>query len=226
MSETQRLVWLLSTPACAEINSAMQTLTGEGYVTSEQHKDCGEARQQRDYADIKKITSYLNERSPFSPDPSLRSIVSGVVANENVNADKAKEVGDNIVASMTGKNVKEFSFRRRNQVVTLASKSVVAFSDGSIQVDPQLLFQRLSVLAACGRIENPEELFKFEMCGFPPALFESQFLPRRANKPILANTLWERTKQHQTDIPSGDTHYVLDGGSPSSSLAVAPRQYL
>jgi hypothetical protein len=61
MSETQQLVWLLSMPSCAEINGAMQTLTGESYATSEQHKDCGEARQQRDYADLKKVTSYLNE---------------------------------------------------------------------------------------------------------------------------------------------------------------------
>ena len=189
MSEMQRLVWLLSMPACAEINGAMQALTGASYVTSEQHKDCGEARQQRDYADMKKIMSYINERNPFSPDPSLRSIVSGVVANENVNADKAKKVGDDIVASMAGKSVKEFSFCKRNQVVTLASKSAVVSSDGSIKIDPQLLFQRLSVLAACRRIENPEEQFQFKMCSFPPALFESQFLPRQANKSVLANSL-------------------------------------
>jgi hypothetical protein len=213
MSETQRLVWLLSMPSCAEINGAMQTLTGESYATSEQHKDCGKARQQRDYADLKKATSYLNERNPFSSDRSLRSIVSGVVANENVNADKAEEVGDNIIASMAGKSAKEFSFCKKNQVVTLASKRVVASSDGSIKIDSQLLFQRLCVLAACGRIENPQELFQYEMCSFPPALFESQFLPRQANKPVLANAVWERTKQHQTDKPPGDTHYVLDGGS-------------
>ena len=139
--------------------------------------------------------------------------MSGVVANENVNADKAEEVGDNIIASMAGKSAKEFSFCKKNQVVTLASKRVVGSSDGSIKIDSQLLFQRLCVLAACGRIENPQELFQYEMCSFPPALFESQFLPRQANKPVLANPVWERTKQHQTDKPPGDTHYVLDGGS-------------
>ena len=48
MSETQRQVWLLSMPACTEINIAMQTSTGNNYVTSEQHKDCTKARQQRD----------------------------------------------------------------------------------------------------------------------------------------------------------------------------------
>ena len=31
LSETQRLVWLMSMPACAEVNNAMQTLTGVRY---------------------------------------------------------------------------------------------------------------------------------------------------------------------------------------------------
>ena len=31
LSETQRLVWLMSMPACTEVNDAMQTLTGVRY---------------------------------------------------------------------------------------------------------------------------------------------------------------------------------------------------
>ncbi len=49
MTKIQQLVWLLSMPSCAEINIAMQSLTGNKYVTSEQHKDCSEARQERDF---------------------------------------------------------------------------------------------------------------------------------------------------------------------------------
>ena len=32
LSETQRLVWLMSMPACAEVNDATQTLTGVRYL--------------------------------------------------------------------------------------------------------------------------------------------------------------------------------------------------
>lgn len=39
MNEIQRLVWLLSSPACAEINYAIQELTSISYTASEQHKD-------------------------------------------------------------------------------------------------------------------------------------------------------------------------------------------
>ena len=48
MNEFQRLVWLLSMPACAQVNLAMQTLTGVRYESSEQHKELGKARQTHD----------------------------------------------------------------------------------------------------------------------------------------------------------------------------------
>jgi hypothetical protein len=97
MTEMQRLVWVLSMPACAEVNNAMQTLTGKRYETSEQHidttkhKDTTEARKQRDHKHTQEIVEYLRNRNP---DSSLCNIITGVVADDNVNADNAKDVGD------------------------------------------------------------------------------------------------------------------------------------
>ena len=48
MTEQQHLTWSLSIPACAEINKAIQELTGVSYNTGEQNKDMGKARQARD----------------------------------------------------------------------------------------------------------------------------------------------------------------------------------
>ena len=146
MSESQRLIWLLSMPACADINSAMQNLSGVMYHTSDQHKDTTKARQERDYMDTNELVTFLSQRNPFSADPSLRSITTGVAAGEDVDADKAKEVGEKVLCSMLGKNINDHSFRKKDQVKTLASKSAVRFSEGSIQVEV-LLFQRLSVFA-------------------------------------------------------------------------------
>ena len=39
MTEQQRLMWVLSMPVCAEVNKAMQELTGVNFNTSEQNKD-------------------------------------------------------------------------------------------------------------------------------------------------------------------------------------------
>ena len=129
------------------------------------------------------------------------------------------KVGEKVLCSMLGKNIHAHSFRKKDQVETLASKSAVRFSEGSIQVDPQLLFQRLTVVATGGRYENlPQALFKFEMYSYPPALFDSSLLPRQANKPALADAIWTITKNSQTGGRTGNVHFVLDGGrgSPSS----------
>ena len=130
-----------------------------------------------------------------------------------MNADKAKEVGEKILSSMVGKNINDYSFRKKDQVVTLASKNAVRFSDGSIQVDPQLLFQRLTLIATGGRYDSPQSLFKFEMCSYPPALFDSSLLPRQANKPALADVIWAITKTNQSAGPTGNVHFVLDRGA-------------
>ena len=69
MPETQRLVWCLSRPACAEVNSVMQQLTSVRYETNDQHKDVSQARQTRGTADSEKLTSFIDWRSPFDEDP-------------------------------------------------------------------------------------------------------------------------------------------------------------
>ena len=51
MSELQRTLWLLSMPACAEVNTAMQHLTSVDFNTSEQHKEVGGSRVARDEKD-------------------------------------------------------------------------------------------------------------------------------------------------------------------------------
>ena len=115
MTGQQHLVWVLSMPVCAEINKAMQELTGVNYDTSEQNKDITKARQARDKIDTHTIFSYLKENSPFTSDNSLRSISTGVRAHATVNVDKAEAVGRAILENiMEGKTVNEYVFKRAN----------------------------------------------------------------------------------------------------------------
>ena len=147
MTEQQHLVWVLSMPVCAEINKAMQELTGVNYDTSEQNKDITKARQARDRIDTHTIFSYLQENSPFTSDNSLRSISTCLRAHATVNVDKAEAVGIAILENMEGKTVNEYVFKRANQAVTLDCKSSVKVDGDVIQIDPQLLFQRLTLVA-------------------------------------------------------------------------------
>ena len=130
MTENHRLLWLLSSPACAEVNQAMQELTGVNYNTEEQNKDMTAARQARDWKDTLTVLQYLQERNPFSLDPSLRSISTGVHAHPTVNVDEAVAVGDMILTQMNGTTPAEYTFQKKNQAVTLGLKSSFVKIDG------------------------------------------------------------------------------------------------
>ncbi|EDO33944.1 predicted protein [Nematostella vectensis] len=73
---------------------------------------------------------------------------------------------------------------------------------------------RLSFVATGGNYGDPKAFFEYEMCSFPPSLFDSSLLLRKAKKPVLADAIWVRTKDHQTSQPPArPIHCVLDGGS-------------
>ena len=165
MTETQRLVWLMAHPVCAEVNNAMQQRTSVQYNTSEQQKDLTTTRQVKDMRDWCELLEFLETRNPFSDNYSLRSIATGINAGISVNVDTAEEVGRNILTSMAQQNVLQHSFKKKDQAVTL-STSAVKVSNETIQIDPQLLFQRL--IAAGTRNDQLEEIFQFELCSYPP----------------------------------------------------------
>lgn len=66
MMDLQRAAWLLSTPASADVNCAMQELTGVTYEPSEQHKETTQAPLVKDFDDSITILKYGRERNPFS----------------------------------------------------------------------------------------------------------------------------------------------------------------
>ena len=59
LTETHKLVWLLSMPACAEVNCALQDLTAVNYNTSDQNKEATRARQERDSKDTEELLKCL-----------------------------------------------------------------------------------------------------------------------------------------------------------------------
>ena len=216
MTEVQRLVWLLSMPACAEIHSSMQELTQVNCDKSEQNKDSTKARMTRDAEDTHKVLATLRNLDPFGPEPSLHGLISGVTAGPLVNVDNAREVGQRVLDSMVGNSVTNFPFQRKAQAVTLGSKTAINIDSETVQVDPQVLFQRLSLIATNGTFENPASVFKYELCTHPPALFDRTARLLEANKPVLGDALWklvEKSQDHEKSFEGGDSHYVLDGGA-------------
>lgn len=211
MTETQRLVWLLSNTACAEVNIAMQELTSVSYISSEQHKDMSTTRQAKDMSDAQAMLSFLSSRNPFHEHDSLHCIVTGVVADVSVNAGSAKEVGDKILSGMTGKTISKHSFRKKDQVVTMSHSTAIRIRDEDVQIDPQLLFQRL--VTAGMRLENMHTVFQYELCSYPPSLFENRYSPRQTQKSTLADAMWKLIPPEAPEPAERTMKYVLDGGA-------------
>ena len=111
---------------------------------------------------------------------------------------------------MKGQCVMEYTCRRMNQAITMDMKSSIKIDGNTVQIDPQLLFQRL-VLAAKAT-QDLEAVFKYELCSYPPALFESPFLLREAQKPVLADAIWSLLQTPNIPAVSCQVQYVLDGG--------------
>ena len=84
---------------------------------------------------------------------------------------------------------------------------MVKIDGENVQVNPQLLFQRLEAVK-----ENTPALFKYELCSHPSAFFDNSALPREANKPQLADALWAEVSDVQTDY-IGKLQYAVDVGA-------------
>ena len=111
-----------------------------------------------------KILAALKEWNPFSQDLTLHSILNGITADDKINIHKDKDVGQVIIDSTVGKSVYELSFEWRRQAITLASRTSIIINNEPVQVDPQLMFQRLHDIAARETNENPTSQFKYELC--------------------------------------------------------------
>ena len=120
-------------------------------------------------------------------------------------------VGRAILENMEGKTVNEYVFKRANQAVTLDCKSSVKVDGDVIQIDPQLLFQRLTLVAKSR--DNLEDVFSFELCSYPPALFSGIQYLREAQKPVLANAIWSLLPDQGIPGLPRELQYVLDGGA-------------
>ena len=79
----KRTVWLLSTPACSQVNHAMQQVPRVCYDGSEQHKEVSNSRTNKDYEELVMVMQYILPRSPFCPMKELLNIHTGEVADRN-----------------------------------------------------------------------------------------------------------------------------------------------
>ena len=211
MSEIQRNIWVLSRPACAQVNNAMQMLTGVQHRSSEQIKDLSVCRIERDLKDRQIFKEFLVARNPFSASEDLVNILNGMHAGTDVNVERSKDIGFSILKKMNDKSPGEFTFRKKEQAVTLASKNAVKIKEDSVQIDSNLMFQRLASFAV-KTDSSLSETLKYELSSHPPALFDSNGMMKEAKKAQLADGLYALLDDTEFNI-TDEALYVVDGGA-------------
>ncbi|KAK6171638.1 hypothetical protein SNE40_018084 [Patella caerulea] len=212
MDEIQRNKWILSMPACSAINDAMTELSLK-YKDNVPHKDCSTTRVKRDNKDGTVLLQYLIENNPFDFSEELRDISSGQTASSAVNCHHAYDIGLAILNKMYGCDACEFSFRKKDEVVTMGQSNKINVDGDPVTIDTQLLFQRfIAIGSVSSDIDNTEDLLKYELANHPTALFDDSGFIREATKSQLLDAL---SLMH-SDAPSQANPVVttvLDGGA-------------
>ena len=144
-------------------------------------------RLARDIQDVEKIMKRMHNMSPFTGIQPLMNIVNGTVAHEASNVDDFYAIGESVIRGMRGKRVFEYQFKRKDAAKTMSVKIKIG-KNNEIEIDPGLLFQRLLVLSHATTITN-SEVFKHELCSYPPAIFETSTLLRKADKPQIVESI-------------------------------------
>ena len=90
---------------------------------------------------------------------------------------------------MVGKDDFSMKCARKDRVKTLANKCTVKDKETGASIDHALLFQRLLVSATNSNDIDLAEILSYELCSFPPSLFEDQTMLLESDKPPLAKAI-------------------------------------
>ena len=186
------------------------------FILGEQHKSIGKTRLKRDIEDTENIISRLTEISPYNENEFFINITNGSVADKSANVDDFYSLGSTVVSKMYGQNIFEYTFKRKDKVKTMSSKTKID-KKNEIEIDPALLFQRLLVVANASTI-SPNDVFSYELCSYPPAIFESSIMLRKGDKPKIVESIVNHVSSTLTnteckDVTNTAVKYVLDRGS-------------
>ena len=147
----------------------MDELTAIDHTKTEQSIDMTEGRMAIDDVGMQNILKFFLERNPFQKVVALRKFSTGLETDSTVNVDAAEATGNSILKQMLGKRVKDFNFVWKDQAITVDVRTSAKADGESINIDPQLLFQRLATASK----ERPEDfdiqsVFQFEQSSPTP----------------------------------------------------------
>jgi len=172
------------------------------------------SRVERDNKYARTVFRFLCEHNPFERLPELCNIISDITGDSSVNVHQAVLVGEAILEKMYGVDAFEFSFSKKDFAVVLDQTRQLNIDGEKVQVDPQLLFQRLLAIGKARTDENDiDQLLQYELSPSPPALFDEYGLLIQARKTQLAESLSQTLPTLMAEVDIIPIFTVYDGGS-------------
>jgi len=172
------------------------------------------SRVERDNKYARTVFRFLCEHNPFERLPEFSNIISDITGDSSVNVHQAVLVGEAILERMYGVDAFEFSFSKKDFAVVLDQTRQLNIDGEKVQVDPQLLFQRLLAIGKAHTDENDiDQLLQYELSPSPPALFDEYGLLIQARKTQLAESLSQTLPTLMAEVDIIPIFTVYDGGS-------------
>ena len=135
------------------------------------------------------------------------------MASDSVDCDRAFEKGVAAIGEIEGKRFNDVHLKRKSCVKTLATviKSVSVRND-LISVNPNQLLHRM--VCTLNTDAQLKELFKYELCAYPPSLFNESGMMRKGTKSSVVDVLVGKVTEPTTEVsaPQIGVRYVIDGG--------------
>ncbi|KAG5868450.1 hypothetical protein JTB14_037839 [Gonioctena quinquepunctata] len=158
------------------ISQSLEEFTEVISSTSEQHVDSRPSRQERDNADVIKLSKWLSQHPPFSVLDKLVSLGTGIVGGPKINCHNAEEIGRKELEGIVGKTFRELSFPRKKWVLPLSSvSSSIKIAGDIVSVDCTLFYQRIAF--AKESKEDLQRYISYDLSPFPLSLFNELNLP-------------------------------------------------
>ena len=232
--------WALTAHNRASIVENMKEMIGMNDVTSinQKHKENSEPRKQRDEKDINSVCDLLKANiNPFNPSDKVNSLLSGIMASDNVVADleNAYRLGESaseqfaqqrllsrqkdVFAPLPKLNLKTFSEMMKCSKMKFSKKHIVLKSDRD-------LFSRMLVIAQ-NRSLDLQKIFQYSLGPLPWALSTTDGNLSRTEKSKLQSILEENYSSSVASypLPTESIGWVVDGMAMLHSLSRIPQTF-
>ena len=197
-------------PRCIPICSFLEDFTGVTKLSSEQHKDLCPSNISRDLKDFKSFLNWFQIHSPlvYKEIPSLVCLSTGIVARDEVNCDKAYEIGVAAADSINGNLFSLVHLLHKDKVFTFSSsQDALKVRGRDVAIDPNILWHRLSLVIKDNT--ERESCFSYELAQEPTSIFK-QGMMRKTQKSQIGIIIKDGIEEIN-DSPD-DSFFVIDGG--------------